>query len=66
MNGLDLLKNIRAEEAFKNLPLLMVTAEALKENVVQAISAGANNYVVKPFTPDLLKEKMTAIFKNLN
>ena len=66
MNGLDLLKNIRAEEATKNLPLLMVTAEALKENVVLAISAGANNYVVKPFTPDLLKEKMTAIFKNLN
>ena len=66
MNGLDLLKNIRAEETTKNVPLLMVTAEALKENVVQAISAGANNYVVKPFTPDVLEEKMTAIFKNLN
>jgi len=66
MNGLDLLKNIRAEESIKNTPLLMVTAEALKENVVMAISAGANNYVVKPFTPDVLEEKMTAIFKNLN
>ena len=66
MNGLDLLKNIRAEESIKNTPLLMVTAEALKENVVMAISAGANNYVVKPFTSDVLEEKMTAIFKNLN
>jgi two-component system chemotaxis response regulator CheY len=66
MNGLDLLKNIRAEESIKNTPLLMVTTEALKENVVMAISAGANNYVVKPFTPDVLEEKMTAIFKNLN
>ena len=66
MNGLDLLKKIRAGEKTKNLPILMVTAEALKENVVQAISAGANNYVVKPFTPDVLEEKMTAIFKNLN
>ena len=66
MNGLDLLKNIRAEESIKNTPLLMVTAEALKENVVRAISSGANNYVVKPFTPDVLEEKITAIFKNLN
>ncbi len=66
MNGLDLLKKIRAGEKTKNLPILMVTAEALKENVVQAINAGANNYVVKPFTPDILEEKMNAIFKNLN
>ncbi len=66
MTGIELLKNIRKEESCKDVPVLMVTAEALKENVVQAIQAGANNYVVKPFTPDVLEKKMNAIFKNLN
>jgi two-component system chemotaxis response regulator CheY len=66
MTGIELLQNIRKEESCKDVPVLMVTAEALKENVVTAIQAGANNYVVKPFTPDVLEEKMNAIFKNLN
>ncbi len=66
MDGLDLLKNIRAGEGSKNIPVLMVTAEALKENVVEAIKAGANNYVVKPFTPDLLEEKLNVIFQKAN
>lgn len=66
MSGIELLQNIRKGESYKDVPVLMVTAEALKENVVHAIQSGANNYVVKPFTPDVLEEKMNAIFKNLN
>ena len=63
MSGLELLKAIRADEHLKPLPVLLVTAEALKENVVEAVKAGVNNYVVKPFTAEKLKEKIDAIFK---
>jgi two-component system chemotaxis response regulator CheY len=63
MSGLDLLKAIRADESLKPIPVLLVTAEALKENVVEAVKAGVNNYVVKPFTAETLKEKIDAIFK---
>ena len=63
MSGLDLLKAIRADDNLKPLPVLLVTAEALKENVVEAVKAGVNNYVVKPFTAETLKEKIDAIFK---
>jgi two-component system, chemotaxis family, chemotaxis protein CheY len=62
MSGLDLLKAIRADENLKPLPVLLVTAEALKENVLEAVKAGVNNYVVKPFTAETLKEKIDAIF----
>ncbi|HEY4619299.1 MAG TPA: chemotaxis response regulator CheY [Nitrospirota bacterium] len=64
MTGLDLLKAIRADNALNNMPVLMVTAEAKKENVMDAIKAGVNNYVVKPFTADILKEKIEKIFDN--
>jgi two-component system, chemotaxis family, chemotaxis protein CheY len=63
MSGLDLLKAIRADDNLKPLPVLLVTAEALKENVVEALKAGVNNYVVKPFTAETLKERIDAIFK---
>src|SRR5262249_15046329 len=63
MSGLDLLKAIRADDNLKPLPVLLVTAEALKENVVEALKAGVNNYVIKPFTAETLKEKIDAIFK---
>ena len=63
MSGLELLKAIRADEHLKPTPFLLVTAEALKENVVEAVKAGVNNYVVKPFTAEMLKEKIDAIFK---
>ena len=63
MSGLDLLKAVRADENLKPIPVLLVTAEALKENVVEAVKAGVNNYVVKPFTAETLKEKIDAIFK---
>ena len=62
MNGLELLKAIRADQNLKPIPVLLVTAEALKENVVEAVKAGVNNYVVKPFTAETLKEKIDGIF----
>ena len=62
MSGLDLLKAIRADNGLNGIPVLMVTAEAKKENVVEAIKAGVNNYVVKPFTAEILKEKIEKIF----
>ena len=65
MDGLALLQAIRADEALKKLPVLMVTAEAKKENIVAAAAAGANGYVVKPFTAATLDEKLNKIFQNL-
>lgn len=62
MTGLDLLKAIRADNVINSMPVLMVTAEAKKENVMEAIQAGVNNYVVKPFTADTLKDKIEKIF----
>lgn len=62
MDGLGLLKKVRSTPEVKNLPILMVTAEAEKEKVVTAIQAGVNNYIVKPFTAEVLKEKMEKIF----
>jgi len=63
MSGLDLLKAIRADENLKPIPFLLVTAEALKEYVVEAVKAGVDNYVVKPFTAETLKEKIDTIFQ---
>ena len=65
MTGIELLKNIRPDETLKNLPVLMITAEARKENIIEAAQAGANGYIVKPFTAATLDEKLTKIFKNL-
>ncbi len=62
MTGLDLLKEIRANEKLKDLKVLLVTAEAEKENIIQAAQAGANEYVVKPFTADVLGKKINKIF----
>lgn len=65
MDGLTLLQNIRADAALKHLPVLMVTAEAKKDNIVAAAQAGANGYVVKPFTAVTLSEKLEKIFQNM-
>jgi two-component system, chemotaxis family, chemotaxis protein CheY len=62
MTGIDLLKKIRSENNFKNIPVLIITAEAEKENVVQAAQAGVNDYIVKPFTPEVLQNKIEKIF----
>lgn len=63
MTGLELLKAMRAEEALKTVPVIMVTAEALKDNVVAAAQAGVNDYVVKPFTAGTLEEKLKKVLK---
>ncbi|MGL5407172.1 MAG: chemotaxis response regulator CheY [Shewanella sp.] len=65
MQGIDLLKAIRADESLKHLPVLMVTAEAKREQIIAAAQAGVNGYVVKPFTAATLKEKLDKIFERL-
>ena len=65
MNGFDLLKAIKADENLKRIPVLMVTAEARKEDIVLAAQSGAAGYVVKPFTKATLEEKVTKIMQKL-
>ncbi|TAJ81703.1 MAG: chemotaxis protein CheY [Gallionellaceae bacterium] len=62
MTGIDLLRAIRGDAALKHLPVLMVTAEAKRENIIEAAQAGASGYVVKPFTAATLDEKLKKIF----
>lgn len=63
MTGIELLKNIRADETLKSLPVLMITAEAKKENIIEAAQSGASGYIVKPFTAAVLEEKLKKIFE---
>jgi two-component system chemotaxis response regulator CheY len=65
MDGLSMLKKIREDDELKEIPILMVTAEAEKEKVITAIQAGVNNYIVKPFTGEVLKEKIDKIFEKI-
>ncbi|TNF54556.1 MAG: chemotaxis protein CheY [Burkholderiales bacterium] len=65
MNGFELLTQIKADPALKHLPVLMVTAEARKEDIVMAAQGGAAGYIVKPFTKATLEEKLANIFKKL-
>ena len=65
MDGLAMLRAIRADPSMTKLPVLMVTAEAKKENIIAAAQAGANGYVVKPFTAITLEEKITKIFEKI-
>lgn len=65
LDGLAMLQQIRADPALSKLPVLMVTAEAKKENIIAAAQAGANGYVVKPFTAAVLEEKLNKIFEKL-
>lgn len=62
MSGLDLLKAIRASKDRRNIPVLMVTAEAMQENIIAAAQAGVNNYIVKPFDAKTLADKINKIF----
>ena len=64
MTGLDLLKFVRSNEPTKDLPFLMVTAEAQKENIVEAVKAKVSNYIIKPFTAVTLSEKLAKILPN--
>lgn len=61
MNGLELVKKVRADSRFTDLPIIMVTTEGGKAEVITALKAGVNNYIVKPFTPQVLKEKLAAV-----
>ena len=65
MNGFELLASIKADESLKHLPVLMVTAEARKEDIVRAAQDGASGYIVKPFTKATLEEKVTKILQKL-
>lgn len=66
MTGIDLLKKIRADDRLKTIPVLMVTAEAKRDQIVAAAQAGVNGYVVKPFTAAALKEKIEKIFERVD
>ena len=66
MSGIELLRTIRADNNLKNLPVLMVTAEAKREQIVEAAQAGVNGYVIKPFTAATLEEKINKIFERLD
>lgn len=61
MTGLELLKQVRADEALKNIPFIMVTAESKTENVIAAKQAGVSNYIVKPFNAETLKTKLASV-----
>ena len=65
MTGIDLLRHVRADENLKSLPVLLVTAEAKKEQIVLAAQEGVNGYIVKPFTAQTLKEKIDKIFERI-
>ncbi len=62
MTGIELLKKVRASEEYADVPFLMVTAEAQQENIIEAVQAKVSNYIVKPFTPETLGEKIDKIF----
>ena len=63
ISGLELLKTVRASADWKNLPFLMVTAEGQKEHVIEAVKHRVNNYIIKPFTPEVMTEKINKIFE---
>ncbi|GIX36220.1 MAG: response regulator [Lysobacteraceae bacterium] len=65
MTGIELLKAIRADPALGKLPVLMVTAEAKRDQIIEAAQAGVNGYIIKPFTAATLQEKLTKIFERL-
>ncbi len=66
MPGIDLLRAVRADGNLAGLPVLLVTAEAKREQIVEAAEAGVNGYIVKPFTAETLKEKIEKIFERVN
>jgi len=62
MSGIELLKAVRSDDKLKNTPFIMVTAEAQKENIIAAVKAGVSNYIVKPFTAEIITEKLKKVF----
>jgi two-component system chemotaxis response regulator CheY len=66
MQGIDLLKTVRADQNLSTLPVLMVTAETKREQIIEAAQAGLNGYILKPFTAATLKKKIEKIFERIN
>jgi len=66
ISGIDLLKAVRADARLKDMPVLMVTAEAKRDQIVEAAQAGVSGYIIKPFTADTLREKIDKIFERIN
>jgi len=64
MSGLELLENLKSDDGLKDIPFVMVTAEAKKENILEAVKAGVNSYIVKPFTAETISEKLGKIFES--
>lgn len=65
-SGLDLLKRVRADSRFGKIPFIMVTAEAEQHQIMEAVKSGVSNYVIKPFTAEVLKEKLEAVHKKIS
>ncbi len=65
LTGIEVLRNIRADEFLGRLPVLMVTAEAKKECVIEAVKAGVNNFIIKPFTTQIMEQKISQIYSKL-
>ena len=63
MSGLELLKAVRSDKDLQRIPFIMVTAEGQKDNILEAVKAGVSNYVIKPFTPETINEKLKKVFK---
>lgn len=63
MSGLELLKAVRSDKNLQRIPFIMVTAEGQKDNILEAVKAGVSNYVIKPFTPETINEKLKKVFK---
>ncbi|MFH2050663.1 MAG: response regulator [bacterium] len=64
MDGIELVSNIRKSDEFKSLPVIMISTRSVKEDIIEALKTGVNSYIVKPFTPDTLKEKIDQIINN--
>ena len=65
MNGLDFVNTVRESDKFKQIPIIMVTTRSVKDDIIAAMKAGVNNYVVKPFTPSTMKEKIEKVLASL-
>jgi len=65
MDGLTFVTAIRADPEFKSMPVLMITTRSVKEDIIEAMKAGVNNYIVKPFTPEILAEKINQILASV-
>ncbi|TFH64414.1 MAG: response regulator [Candidatus Zixiibacteriota bacterium] len=65
MDGITFVSQIRSQDEFKDMPVLMVTTRSVKEDIIEAMKAGVNNYIVKPFTPETLGEKIGQVLKSV-